>query len=473
MLETIVLAVFAVLLMAGSALGVPLPLTLLAGFALFCGYGLSRGHGVRELASFSIAGVRTVSGVLALLAIVGVMAAFWRAAGTIPAIVVLASKLVSPGALVVATFLLCCLMSMLMGTAFGTAATMGIICMTLAEAMGANTLLVGGAVLAGSYFGDRNSPMSSSAALVATLTHTDVFSNVRSMLRTGLVPFALTCAVYAVAGLAAPTAAAGASSFDALSSAFDLGPTCLAPAAVVVGLSLRKVSVKRTLLAALAVSVLVCVLEQHVALADLPRIALFGYHAEAPEVARLVDGGGLASMANIECVVGISATYAGLFDGTGLLRGLRSRIDELNRRTSPFVSVLATGLATSCIACNQTLAIMLTDQLCSGLAGETREGYALDLEDTVVTCAALMPWSIAATATLSFIGAPTASILAACFLYLLPLCSLTSSMLAAHARRAQATTGVRVVRGHGAAVRLASVSADAGVRHARTMARAA
>ena len=119
MLETIVLAVFAGLLMTGAALGVPLPLTLLAGFALFCGYGLSRGHGARELASFSLAGVRTVSGVLALLAIVGVMAAFWRAAGTIPAIVVLASGLVSPGALVVATFLLCCLM-LLVGRKVGS-----------------------------------------------------------------------------------------------------------------------------------------------------------------------------------------------------------------------------------------------------------------------------------------------------------------------------------------------------------------
>ena len=433
MLETIVLAVFAGLLALGTALSVPLPLTLLIGFGLFFGYGLYRGYGVSELVRFSLQGIRKVSGVLVLLAIVGVMAAFWRASGTIPAIVVCAGRLISPRALYVASFLLCCLMSMLMGTAFGTAATMGIICMTLAQAMGANTLVVGGAVLAGSYFGDRNSPMSSSAALVATLTHTDVFDNVRSMLRTALVPFALTCAVYVLAGLGVHRAAVGTGTFDALSGAFAMGLSCFAPAIVVVALSLRKVNVKLTLLAGLAVAVVVCLLVQHVPATDLPRIALLGYHADAPEVARVVDGGGLASMANIEVVVGISATYAGLFDGTGLLCGLRSRIDELGRRTSPFASILTTSLATSCIACNQTLAIMLTDQLCSGVEGENRERYALDLENTVVTCAALMPWSIAATATLSFIGAPSASILAACFLYLLPLCSLVSSSLHAHA----------------------------------------
>ena len=53
------------------------------------------------------------------------MSAAWRAAGTIPEIVSISASLISPSIFILATFLLCTMMSMLLGTAFGTAATMG------------------------------------------------------------------------------------------------------------------------------------------------------------------------------------------------------------------------------------------------------------------------------------------------------------------------------------------------------------
>jgi NhaC family Na+:H+ antiporter len=446
-LETLILATFAAMLALGTGLHLPLPVTLMGGFFLFMGYGLRRGFKLRELLRFSLAGIKTVTGVLALLAIVGIMAALWRASGTIPTIVLWGSKLMTPRALVVFSFLLCCLMSMLMGTAFGTAATAGIVCMSLAHAMGANTLLVGGAVLAGSYFGDRNSPMSSSAALVATLTHTNIFDNVHAMLKSGLVPFILSCVIYAALGHAfAPQQMASASSADVLAQAFYTGALCLIPAAVVVTCTLRKVDVKITMLLGCAAAALLCITQQHIPASALPQIALLGYAAPDTRVAALVDGGGLLSMVNIELVIALSATFAGLFEGTGLLLGMREHVRALSCKTTAFTSIFATSLATSCIACNQTLAIMLTDQLCHDL-GENNNSYALALEDTVVTCAALMPWSIAATATLSFIQAPTASILAACFLYLLPLCTLARSWMKRALGSARGVRGMRGVRG--------------------------
>ena len=79
---------------------------------------------------------------------------------------------------VLVTFLLCCVISALTGTAFGTAATMGVICTTMAGSMGIPILYSGGAVLAGSFFGDRCSPMSTSALLVSTVTKTDLYRNI-------------------------------------------------------------------------------------------------------------------------------------------------------------------------------------------------------------------------------------------------------------------------------------------------------
>ena len=64
------------------------------------------------------------------------------------------------------------------------------------------------------------------------------------------------------------------------------------------------------------------------------------------------------------------------------------------------------------ISCNQTLAIMLTHQLSRDLAPTAQE-HALDLEDSVVLVAGLVPWSIAGGVPLASMGAPVESLVAA------------------------------------------------------------
>lgn len=102
--------------------------------------------------------------------------------------------------------LLLCVISLLTavwracGSIFGSAATIGVICMTMADSMGIPSIYTGGAILAGIFFGDRCSPVSTSALLVSELTKTDLFSNIRNMLRSALVPFALSCIIYTVLG---------------------------------------------------------------------------------------------------------------------------------------------------------------------------------------------------------------------------------------------------------------------------------
>lgn len=76
---------------------------------------------------------------------------------------------------------------------------------------------------------------------------------------------------------------------------------------------------------------------------------------------------------------------------------------------------------------------MLTHQLCRQLVAD-KSKMALNLEDTAVVVAALVPWSIACAVPLASIGAPPASIAFACFLYLLPLWRLFTESYAKHRR---------------------------------------
>lgn len=74
------------------------------------------------------------------------------------------------------------------------------------------------------------------------------------------------------------------------------------------------------------------------------------------------------------------------------------------------------------------LAILLTEQLCRGLA-EDQKQFANDLEDTTVIVAPLFPWSMAVAVPLVTLGVPDGALLCACYLYLLPLWRLGCSFL--------------------------------------------
>ncbi len=51
---------------------------------------------------------------------------------------------------------------------------------------------------------------------------------------------------------------------------------------------------------------------QHMEWAELLRLLIFGYHAQNPQVAALLDGGGILSMLTVMATVCISSAYAGI-----------------------------------------------------------------------------------------------------------------------------------------------------------------
>ena len=195
-MELLVLLAFTMVLMICIALDVSLVLALAIGYGIFFSYAKIKGHRVKAIVDMSISGVKTVKNMLITFIMIGVVTALWRASGTIPVIICYAAKLIHPSVFVMIAFLLNAMVSILTGTAFGTAATMGVICMTMALAMGINPMFVGGAILAGVYYGDRCSPVSTSALLVSELTKTDLYDNIKGMIRSCIGPTILTCIFY-------------------------------------------------------------------------------------------------------------------------------------------------------------------------------------------------------------------------------------------------------------------------------------
>ena len=433
----ITIGAFCASLLVCLVLGGNILYALMAGLAIFAFYGKRQGYSWRALGKMIGAGVKTSGSVLLVFQLISVLTAFWRACGALPLIICCAVDLIRPKILLLMTFLLNCGVSVLTGTAFGTAATMGTICVSVGVSMGMDPLLLGGAMLSGVYFGDRCSPVSTSALLVSELTATDIYDNIRRMVKTGLVPFLLSCAVYLALGLSCGDGGARADLWPVYGREMTLLPIMCLPAVLILLLSLFHVKVKRAMAASILASVLLCVFLRHMDAPALLRTALFGYTASDAAVGAMLNGGGILSMLRVSLIVMISSAYSGIFRETGLLDRLCERITALSERTSPYASMLLTALLAGLVACNQTLTIILTHQLCapSQKDGET---FAINLENSAVLVAPLIPWSIAGATPLSTVGAPTASIALACYLYLLPLCELVRHAMARRREKKQA-----------------------------------
>ena len=140
-----------------------------------------------------------------------------------------------------------------------------------------------------------------------------------------------------------------------------------------------------------------------------------------------MNGGGVTSMLKVAGIVCLSSSYSGIFRKTGLLDGLKHAIAIFSAKTTAYTAALVTSIVSGIIACNQSLTILLTDQLCRDLTGNTSD-FANDLEDTAVVIAPLVPWSIACAVPLASAGAPVSAVLCAYYLYLLPLWRLGCSL---------------------------------------------
>ena len=434
-MELIVIALFCAALLVCVAMDWSILYALVAGLAVFWGYGLKKGLTLKQMAKLSLNSIKTVKNILITFILIGMLTALWRGAGTIPFIVCSVTQLINPSIFLMMTFLLNCLIALLIGTSFGTAATMGVICVTMATTMDINLVLVGGAVLSGTFFGDRCSPVSTSALLVAELTKTDIFVNIKNMVKSCLVPFVLTCGIYYLLGASSAGQGDLPDLYALFGREFVLKWITIIPAAVIVLLSAFRVRVKAAMTVSIISALPICVLVQGIAVSQLPQLLVMGYTAADAEVGSMISGGGIISMVRVIAIVCISSSYSGIFEKTGLFDGIKGMVEKLAEKTNSFTSTLLTSFVAGAMACNQTLAIILTHQLTDKLEKDNSR-FALTLEDTVVVTAPLIPWSIASVTPLSAIGCSANSIPFAVFLYLLPIWGVVTHALKGKKKKA-------------------------------------
>ncbi|MBE9191102.1 Na+/H+ antiporter NhaC family protein [Gloeocapsopsis crepidinum LEGE 06123] len=393
-----------------------------------------RGFTLKALISLAIHSSQKSFSVISILLLIGAVTGVWMAAGTVPALVYYGIQLLNPRYFILSAFILTSMVSVLLGTSFGTVSTIGIALMIMARESDANPHIVAGAIIAGAYFGDcvsrmlheRASPMSSSANLVATITQTKLYINLKNMMITGWLPFLAASFVYLVLSISNPIAVTDNILLTEIPKVFNLNLFGLLPGFIILLLSLLQIEVKITLFFSIITSLIIGIFLQKYSLTQLLNYAVYGFDLGiASPLAPILKGGGIIAMLKVSIVVIISTALSGMIAGTRVLESVEVFLEKSKSRSRLFLGTIVVGTAAAAFGCTQTIAILLTQQLVQESYHKKLDNYqlALDLENTVVVISPLIPWNIAGLVPVTILMTDWKFIPYTFYLYFLPIFS--------------------------------------------------
>ena len=386
---------------------------------------LKRGFKLNQLFILAWKGSKKSFSVIYILLLIGAVIAIWMTAGTVPAIVYYGIQIINPSYFILSAFLLSILVSLLIGTSFGTVSTIGIALMIMASGSNVNPHITAGAIIAGAYFGDRISPMSSSANLVAIITRTEIHQNIKNMAITTVLPLIASTVGYLLISVANPVVFEQQYITSEINRLFNINPIVILPALAILLLAWLRTEIKISMLVSILIALLISVFIQHYSIFDISRYIILGFElSEKSDLKNIILGGGIISMLKVSLVVIVSTAFAGLFAGTKILQSVQGYLNRAKSRSNLFLSTNIIGIASAAFGCTQTIAILLTEELLKEKYQENQlDNYqlAVDLENSVVILAPLIPWNIAGLIPATILMTDSGFIPFAFYLYFIPL----------------------------------------------------
>lgn len=418
-------ALFMVAVVTALALGVNLVFPLLFGLTLFVLLAKSKGHSFSAIAAMAWTEGQTALIVIPVFLIIGTVMGLWRSSGTIGFFLYHGLHAISPHWFVLTAFLLTMFFSFVLGTSFGVVGTAGVVLITLARAGDVSIPLVAGVILSGAYFGDRCSPMSSCATLVAACTSSPLYDNVTQMLKTGLLPTAITLGIYGFISPRYPMVLDENAVVTALSQQYNLHWVVALPAVIIFALVVLKIPVKYAMAVSALVAFVLTITVQQIPWQSALSCAIFGYTPTHATLQGILNGGGVVSMLSASAIVFITSLYAGILNHLHALAPVERYMERIAQRWGLFPATTALSLLTTMVFCNQSVMVILTAGMLKPQYQQqqaTPRDQAMDLANSGVMLAGLVPWSIALTIPLAMLGADLSAVPWALLLYLTPIC---------------------------------------------------
>ena len=371
-----------------------------------------------------------------ILMCVGMVIASWIASGTVPTILNFGLGIMSPTIFLPTACVLATLVSLATGTSWDTVGTVGLAVMGIGTALGIPEYWTAGAVISGSFFGDKMSPLSDTTNLTPAVTDTDLVSHIKSMLPNTIPAYILTIIIYSVVSMGyGDTGAATPEIRETLQatiqSNFQLSWITLIPAVFVVYMGFRRYSVLGTLCTGVFLGSLIAIFLQGFELSKVSGILMNGYTATTGQeyVDKLLSKGGILSMGWVITMMLLSLAFIGVLESFGTFRAILGKLRVLTQSRFSLVATSAAAvLGVGVIAGEVYTSIVLPGRLMKNKfteLGYDRTILSRTIEDWGTLVSPLIPWNNGGAFVSSTLGI-TAFVYApfALFCWLSPLIGL-------------------------------------------------
>ncbi len=432
----------------GSSSG-PNQIALLVAAGCAAALGIRLGYTWQSLEEGIVHGISLSLKAVLILLVVGALIGVWIAAGVVPTMIDYGLRVLAPSVFYAASCVIAALAALATGSSWTTASTLGIALIGIAAAQDLSLPLTAGAIISGSYFGDKMSPLSDTTNLAPAMAGTELFTHIRHMMWTTTPSLVIALGGFLVAGWLAPRPSAPPdlhAVHEALAQSFAIGPHLLLPVILVLILVIRRMPA----LPALALGTLVGAgfayafqaeaLLRFIGDTSLPRpVALlkgiwttlfegFKLTSDHSALNDLLSRGGMASMLNTVWLIVSAMVFGAVMERTQMLARLAQGMLRAARSVGGLISAtLATSVGMNVIASDQYIAIVLPGRMFRTeyhRRGLHPKNLSRALEDAGTLTSPLVPWNTCGAFMSQTLGVATMAYLPFCFFNLLnPLIS--------------------------------------------------
>lgn len=350
-----------------------------------------------------------------ILLLIGALAGTWMISGIVPAMIYYGLEVLNPSIFLVASCLVCIVVSLATGSSWTTVATVGIALMGIGQVLGVGEGMVAGAIISGAYFGDKMSPLSDTTNLAPAMAGTDLITHIRHMAWTTIPSISIALIVFLIIGFTVIEGGevSGVEELQmAISSKFNISPWLFLVPLAVIGMIVKRIPAVPALMGGSVLGGIFAIIFQPEIVADVAgQGGLSGSYmavinamtsdisivTENEMVNDLLNTSGMYGMLNTIWLIVCAMMFGGAMEASGMLKRITQSLMVLARSTGSLIATTTgTCLVLNATASDQYLAIVVPGRM---FASEYRdrglapENLSRTLEDTGTVTSALIPWN--------------------------------------------------------------------------------
>ncbi len=360
--------------------------------------------------------VRSTTGALLILLMVGALSGTWLVSGIIPAMIYYGLQILNPTIFLAASVIICAIISIATGSSWTTAATVGIALIGIGDALGISLGMTAGAVLSGAYFGDKMSPLSDTTNLAPAMAGGDLFSHIRYMTYTTVPTIVVTLIVFIIIGFTLDTSGVADTSslLNNIGSTLNINGWLFIVPLAVIGMIVKKAPPLMALLVGTLLGGVFALIFQPDIVANIGGGTALNFETgykgilnaitvdteiatSDPALNDLFSSGGMSGMLGTIWLIVCAMVFGGIMDGIGALERITESLLKLAKTTfGLFASTVGSCLALNVTASDQYLAIVVPGKMFAKAyeeRGLAPENLSRSLEDSGTVTSVLVPWN--------------------------------------------------------------------------------